>query len=269
MNQATSPPATPPLTDEQWQGLARLADLMNAVSGPFAGPLTGMVNRSMALATRYDTGALAEELLDTTEALRASGLLTLLRDNAELIAESIRQLTPLLAKLPNNLADLPLSDLGNGLSRLHAWLDKADVLGAYVSENFAGPAVGWSVEAVDFARREELSDSLVDVLKTVGHLHRNGTLSWLREISDTVELRRLARLLDGVAGDGVSSAASISERARTLFKGVQDAMHDAEEDSGHLGGIGGLLHLLRDSEVQQGLRALAVLPTYLDGKKDD
>jgi hypothetical protein len=262
-----TPPPADALSPEQWQGLARLADLVNAASGPFAEPMTGALNRTLGLANRYDIGDLAEAVLDTAEALHASGLLALLRDNADLLAESIRSLAPLLGALSEKLNGLPLAELKSDLNRLHALMDKADLLGAYATEHFAGPAARWSVDAADFARREALGESLQDLLQTLGHLHRNGSLAWLRDISDYLEVREQRRLLGGLAGQGVSDAASLPDRARKLLQGVQSAMDDAAADADQLGGVKGLLHLLRDPEVQRGLRALAVLPTYLEGGK--
>jgi hypothetical protein len=123
------------------------------------------------------------------------------------------------------------------------------------------------VDAADFARREALGESLQDLLHTLGHLHRNGSLAWLRDMSDYLEDLEQQRLPGSLAGQGIGSAASLSDRARKLLQGVHSAMDDAASDADHLGGVKGLLHLLRDPEVQRGLRALAVLPTYLEGGK--
>jgi hypothetical protein len=265
MNQATAPTAPPDaLSPEQWQGLARLADLVNAVSGPFAGPMTGALDRTLGMANRHDIGDLAEAVLDTAEALRASGLLALLRDNADLLAQSIRLLVPLLARLPETLNGLPLEELKQDVERLHRLMDKTDLLGEYVAEYFAGPAVRMSVDAADFARREALGESLRDLLQTLGHLHRNGSLAWLRDISDYLEDREQQRLLGSLAGQGIDGAASLTARTHKLLRGVQSAMDDAAADADQLGGVKGLLHLLRDADVQRGLRALAVLPAYLE-----
>ena len=265
MNDTHASPAGPPtLSEEQWQGLARLADLVNAMSGPFAGPVTGTVNRSMELASRYDLGQLLEAVLDTAEALRASGLLKQIGDNADLMADSIRLLAPLLKGSPTQLNALPLADLQNDLKRLHRLLDKAELFSEYAADHLAGPAVRWSVDAAEFAQREALGESIKEAMQTLDHLHRNGTLVWLRDISDYLEDREQQRLLGSLAGSGIGGAANLPERARKLLHGVQAAMDDAAGDADHLGGLSGLLHLMRDPEVQRGLRTLAVLPSYLE-----
>ncbi len=265
MNKVTAavPTQALALSAEQWQGLARLADLVNALSGPLAGPVTGTLDHLLGLANRHDLGALSTEVVATIEALHKSGLLRLLRENAELLAGSMALLVPLLGSLPEKLNAMPFAGIRNDLDRLHGLLDKAELLGAYATEHLAGPTVRWSVDAANFAQREALGDSLKDLLQTLSHLHRNGSLAWLRDISDYLDEREQQRLLDSLAEQGIGDAAALPGRARTVLHGVQAALDDAAQDAGHLGGVKGLLHLLRDAEVQRGLRALAVLPTYL------
>lgn len=269
MNDAPHPAVarTPELSPEQWQGLARLADLINALSGPFAGPLTTTVERTLGLASRHDLVRLLETMIETTEALRASGLLKQIGDNADLMADSIRQLSPLLNTLPEKLDALPLAQLRHDLDRLHRLLDKAELFSDYATAHLAGPAVRWSVDVTEFAQQEALGESLKDLLQTLGHLHRNGSLAWLRDISDYLEDGEQQQLLGSLVRGDIAGAANLPERARELLQGVQAAMDDAAGDSEHLGGISGLLHLLRDPDVQRGLRTLAVLPTYLEGKE--
>lgn len=265
MSEATASETQPALSDAQWQGLAKLADMVNAAP-QFAGPLTGQLTELLALSSRYDLTALATSLLDTAQALHSSGLLKQLTENANLIAETIELLVPLAGTLQEKLAAVPFEELKQDLQRVRNLLDKADYLAEFTSKHLAGPLVGWSVQAASFAEREQLSESVTDVLETLGHLHRNGTLSQLREVSDYLQLREQRQLLSDLAGEGIDSLGSLPARAGQLLGGVQAALDDAKEDAGHLGGIKGLLHLLRDPEVQQGMRALAVLPSYLDGK---
>ena len=54
---------------------------------------------------------------------------------------------------------------------------------------------------------------------------------------------------------------------RRLLLDVQAAMDNAAEDAEHVGGVRGLLHHMRHPAVQPGLRALSILPTWLERDK--
>jgi uncharacterized protein YjgD (DUF1641 family) len=256
-------PQIPPLSEQQWQGLARLADMLNAAPA-LAAPMSEGLEGLLRLSARYDLPRLSEALLETGEALRDSGLLRFLSENATLIAETLQLLLPLAGAAQAKLDEIPLREFKQDLARLHRLLDKADLLAEYSSQHLAGPLAEWSVEAADFAQREELAESLKDLLQTLSRLHRNGSLAWLREMSDYAGVREQQRLLSGLADAGVETLGGLPERAQRLMKGVESAMQDAAEDAENLGGMKGLLHLLRDPEVQRGLRTLAVMPYYLE-----
>ena len=87
MNKVTAavPTQALALSAEQWQGLARLADLVNALSGPLAGPVTGTLDPLLGLANRHDLGALSTDVVATIQALPQSGLLRLLRATSTLL----------------------------------------------------------------------------------------------------------------------------------------------------------------------------------------
>jgi uncharacterized protein YjgD (DUF1641 family) len=57
-----------------------------------------------------------------------------------------------------------------------------------------------------------------------------------------------------------ASVHALSPHAAPAGKSQPSAAEGAE----NLGGMKGLLHLLRDPEVQRGLRTLAVMPHYLE-----
>lgn len=263
---AWTTPQLPALSDEQWQGLARLADLVNVISGPFAESATATVNHALAPATPYDLARLCEAVLKTAEALRASGLLELVAINAELLADDSRLLRPLLGGLPEELKAVPSADLASGLDHLIRLLDKMEVFSDYAAKQRSGPAVRRTIDAADYSGREEQAEGLEDLLQTLGRLHRNGSLAWLRDVSNTLKDREQRRSLGTLAGHGTGGA-DPRESARELL--VQAAMDHAAEDTEQLGGAKGLLHLICDPEVQRGLRALAVLPMYLEpGERD-
>lgn len=236
---------TTPLSQEQWQALGRLADLTTSLTGT----------------------AEVRELRDTITALSASGFLGALRENADRLTQLIQVGATRLDEAREANAGLSAADRQRDAERLHSLLEKADLLGEYLSANLAGPAVGWSVDLFDFARREAVLESIQEGLVTLGHLHRNGTLKWLRDSSDYLDILEQKRLLSSLAEDGIEGLGDIPEQARKVLIGAREALKDADADADHLGGIKGLFHLLRDPEVQQGIRALAVLPAHLTDTK--
>ncbi|MET0028090.1 MAG: DUF1641 domain-containing protein [Candidatus Thiodiazotropha sp.] len=258
--------SSPILSPAQWQGLARLADWVNALSGPLAEPASGSITRFMNLATQHDLPEITESLVETLEALHHSGLLKVIAQNADLIAGSIQLLVPLIGTLTEQIDRQPWQQIKQDQQRLHELLDKVEILQTTMRQQFAGPAVRWSVDAVNFAQQETLGESIKDLLQTLGHLHRNGSLAWLRNTSDYLDRDTQAQLLAELTSPQVADrAAGIPAKARRLLQQLQAAVDDASQDTPNLGGIKGLIHLLRDPEVQRGLRVLAVLPGFLDG----
>lgn len=120
------------------------------------------------------------------------------------------------------------------------------------------------VDATQFAVENDVQGGLQDALITLGELHRNGTLQFVRDWSrDAVDA---AHALDWeqVAGEQISGMSdSNTPSIGALLSAVRSATNDADDDQKHLGGVGGLIHMLRDPEVQHGMRTLMVLPGYL------
>lgn len=241
------------LTQEQWAGLATLGQAINGLSGPLSGPATAWIDRAMAAEQRDDLGGLLGELIATGVALRDSGLLALLREQAPLIVETLRALGPLVTELQQ----VPVNELLTTLSELRGWIRRLE---AFAREHLAEPATRWTDEAAAFAADNDLDGTLRELLQTLSRLHRNGTLAQLRELSDMLADSGDNRALASAAGQGLSQ---LREGIGRVLVAVARADRAADGDSDSDGGVSGLFHLLRDPDVQHGLRLLALLPGQL------
>jgi hypothetical protein len=117
-----------PLTEAQWQGLARLGDLGNRlgelVEGPLAGPTTAALDRLGEISMRYDLEALAAEVLDLLEVFQRAGLLQLARDNAEFVGKSLELLAPLLAQWIEQASKMPFEETKADIAVLAAGMHR-------------------------------------------------------------------------------------------------------------------------------------------------
>lgn len=259
----------PPLSDEQWRGLARLADLVNGVDAGLQGPLGGPVSELLVAVGRagaeHDLAALFGELLELLQAAHESGGLRKLRDNLALINETMQLLAPMAGELVQRLKAMPLEELSDELAGLQALYRKIDAARRFVDEHLADELTTQLVKAGEFWQQHELDGALGDLLKTIGRLHQTGALAQLRRLADY--LGDNSRDLDGLAllGDGIRNLDRLQVgRMGHLVEGFERALDDAEREEPRLGGTTGLLHLLRDKQVQKGLRALFILPVYLE-----
>lgn len=264
-----SPQGLEDLSPEQWQGLARLADMANgidaALRGPLGAPMTELAQTAGDVYAEYDLPGLANELIETLSALRNAGLLKMLRDNAQVIAETIDLLIPLSGELIAQLRELPLDGLRKELGEWQALYAKLKALRAFFDGDTANALTGQLVAAGQFWQENNLEAALADLLTTVSRLHESGMLERMRQLSDYLDasigdIEQPALLADLVKAADKTQLGRMSK----LMDGLDQAMDDAGRDEAHLGGTGGLLHLLRDKQVQKGLRTLFILPVYLE-----
>ncbi|MEJ2347433.1 MAG: hypothetical protein P8090_18970 [Gammaproteobacteria bacterium] len=256
-------------TDRQARGLARLGDLMadldEALSGPLGGVVVEKVTEGTALYGRYDLPVLAENLLATVQGLQDSGVLAFVRDNAESINWALGQLPAIARTLSGVAKDGYAGDLQQQLRELLSVVRTVNALSGFVREHMTPAAVDSLVSAGRFLEDHQADEAFMDLLRTVGHLHRNGTLEAIRGLSDylsasVASLDREAlmeNLMEELRDSGLT-------RVLRLLEGFDSAAAESRRDGGHYGGVSGLFHLLREPRVQEGLRMLAVLPGYLE-----
>lgn len=257
------------LSPEQWQGLARLADMAGAIDtalrGPLGAPMTELAQAAGDIYAEYDLPGLTHDVIATLSALREAGLLQKLRDNAQAIAGAIDLLAPLSGKLIAQLRELPLEGLREELGEWQSLYAKLKAARAFFDGDVAHALTGKLAAAGQFWQENNMEAALADLLTTLSHLHDSGMLE---------RLRRFADYLDASAGD-IDRPAMLADLVKVMNKtqlhrmgkfmeGLDQAMDDAGRDEARLGGTGGLLHLLRDKQVQKGLRTLFILPVYLE-----
>jgi len=257
------------LSAEQWQGLARLADLAGgidaALRGPLGGPATELAQAAGELYAENDLPQLARELVETLSAWREAGLLQLLRDNAQTIVETVSLLAPLAGELTTQLRSLPLEQLREELGEWQALYAKLKAARGFFDGEVADALTGQLVEAGRFWQENDLEASLADLLKTVSRLHDSGMLARLRELADYLDASVQDVEHKPLLADLVKAADKTQlQRMGQIMEGLDQAMEDAGREEDHLGGTGGLWHLLRDKQVQKGLRTLFILPVYLE-----
>jgi len=128
----------------------------------------------------------------------------------------------------------------------------------------AGPITRSIVATTSFAVSNDLMAAASDAAVTLSKLHRNGTLKALRDWSEEANHAVHALDWDKLASEALPGAARNGTPSLSRVAGaVRQAAKDADADAGQLGGLTGLLHMLRDPEVQHGMRTLMVLPGYL------
>lgn len=143
-------------------------------------------------------------------------------------------------------------------------LRKLSAFVEFFSRGPASEATAAIVDATQFAVDNDVQDSLKDMLVTMGTLHKNGTLKFVRDWSQDAVDAANALDWEQVAGEQITGLArGKAPSVGALISAVNAATNDADQDQKHLGGIGGLLHMLRDPEIQHGMRTLMVLPGYL------
>lgn len=261
-----------PLTQAQWEGLARLGDLGNRlgtlVDGPMAGPATAGIDRLGALYAQYDLAELGEKLIATVEALERAGLLHLIRENADFIGDSLETLLPLLSQWMEQVARLPVEELKADVEMLFKTMRRLRLMGDFVEENLAGDITAGTVRLSGFLQENETDQAIAELAILLGKLHRNGLLVRAGDLADYLAGVTEGTDIESMTGSMVHSAPQ--ERINqllSLIHGAEQAMKDAKAEDEQLGGVSGLIHLMRDKEVQKGLRILSALPTYMDRQR--
>lgn len=244
----------PQLTAEQWAGLATLGQVVQGLSGPLAGPATAWLTQAMAVEQREDLSGLVREVTDTASVLRDSGLLSILREQAPMLVEAIRVLGPMMTALRT----VPVDEVLSGVADLSRWIKQLQALETFARDHLSGPATQWVDQMTAFGAEHEVDAALKDALVTLSHMHRNGSFARLRELSGLFADKQDGSALADIAGDGVDQ---LRDGIGRILRAIDQADHVA--DTADEGGIAGLIRMLRDPDVQHGLRLLALLPGQL------
>lgn len=262
------------LNERQLGGLALLGEigarLGEAWRPEFAQPLTQAVRKAGDFYERHDIAALADELLCALGALRDSGLLAAVRDNAAFIAESWQQLQPMLQQLLPWLQSIPWATLRQDLALLSGLLQKLRALGEFYNQNLAAQTTETLSELGDLWQRTQLDAALRDAAETLGALHRNGTLARLRDASgllaSVAQNSEFDGLMRGVidATGKAQALAALPELVQNLNKMAEAWMATERAAQPPAGGIGGLLRIMRDPSLQRLLQRMVVMAHAID-----
>ncbi|MEJ2061025.1 MAG: hypothetical protein P8Y64_11165, partial [Gammaproteobacteria bacterium] len=159
MLEKQTPTGPADLTPEQWQGLAQLGTLVNGLggllSGPLAGPATETVNKLGALYAENDLPALMEDTVLTWKAMRDSGLMALIRENADFIAETIRLLAPMSGSLVEAVRKMPVESLREDAVQFHRLMVKWRAVSAFIDQHLAGDLAALAVQLTEFVQQNE------------------------------------------------------------------------------------------------------------------
>ena len=260
------------LTAQQLAGLARLGDLVHGLTAAPAGA-QGALGEALVRGgdwyARYDLPALAESTLGALDALHRAGLLDAVRDNAAFVAESLATLTPMLGQWTEAAKNIPWQRLQQHARTADRLLTQLEAISTFIDQHLAGKLVELGVEMGQLWADTEADTSLREALETLAVLRRNGTLRRLRDASDqldallkSVNLDALASDFVQVGGDGKGGMVEVVALLLNLLRALDQAARSAPTAKG---GLGGLLKLLRDPEVQQGMEVIARLPAALQG----
>lgn len=258
------------LTPQQLAGLARLGDLVYGLTATPAGA-QGALGEALVRAgdwyARYDLPTLIESTLGALDALQRAGLLAAVRDNAAFAAQSLQTLAPLLTQWLDGARAVDWQRLRKHAQTADRLLTQLEAVSAFVEQHLAGKLVGLSVELGQLWADTEADASLREALETLATLRRNGTLRRLRDASDqldallgSVNLDALASDFVQVGGDGKGGMVEVVVLLLGLLRALDQAARSAPMAKG---GLGGLLKLLRDPQVQQGMEVIARLPVAL------
>ncbi|AEK58087.1 DUF1641 domain-containing protein [Acidithiobacillus caldus] len=268
--------AAPNLTAEQWAGLARLGDLAQGMEALMGSPVAALPMRLAVQAgdwnERYALDESLRELLETVQALRAAGVLRLLRENAAFVMESLDLLRPLLPKLLEILKSVPLEELVAAGRSLADLLPKVQAL-IHFLQGAAGQDLARALRrAGDLWEETRADESVVATLKLLRRLQEDGNLERLADLSEQIGLLAETIDLSALVGNLIeenrenpllNSFAALVHLGNSLSHALaESAEHAAKGD--HRGGISGLYHMLKDPEVQRGMRVVAALPVYLE-----
>lgn len=265
------------LDSRQLQGLKFLGEigarLAEGWQPEFAQPLTAAVHNAGSLYERHDIPGLLEETLAAMTALRNSGLLAGIRDNAVFIAESLHQLQVLLPPVLHWSQQIPWDTLRQQMAAFQATVDKFQAINEFYQQNLAAGVTEGLAELGAVWQQTGLDAALLDAARTLGALHRDGTFKRLRDasslLSDVTQNSDLDALTAGAIKEleGMRSLAQIPallKMLNELAQAWQQSATEITEPEAPKGGLVGLVKLLRDPVVQEFLQRIIVTAQHME-----
>ncbi|MCE5393546.1 MAG: DUF1641 domain-containing protein [Acidithiobacillus sp.] len=264
----------PSLSPEQWAGLARLGDWMNGAEALMGSPAAALpmstVLRLGQWLEKYQLDASLEELLATLQVLRESGILRGLRDNAHFLAENAELLQGMLPSLLERIREIPWTVLPQLLDLVASVLPRLQAVQEFL-QSAAGNDLVASIKRIgDLWEETRADESVIAALQLLRQLQEDGNLERIGELSRQLGLLAETIPVGSLLGQLVqeqehnpllSSLGALLHSGKAMAKALADAAeHEAQ---GKAGGLGGLYHMLKDPDVQRGMRVVAVLPIYL------
>lgn len=277
MNHESSPtaPSWPGLTPDALRGLSRLGAIVNQFEATMG---SGMGEAAVAGARRagdlyehYDVLALLDEGLATLKVARESGLLALIRDNADFFVQSIALLKPMLASLFEPGRDTTWMKWKQHVATIDRLLTQIRQVSEFYDQHLAGEMAAKVAGLTELVQETDADHTLADALHALARLRRNGTLQRVVDLSD--HAAGLAESVDAEALIGSlvqkTDQAVLTDDLRALARNLAPALHIVsvavqvveqarkQPDTRKAGGLGGLIALFKDPQVQRSIRLVA------------
>ncbi|WP_248885259.1 DUF1641 domain-containing protein [Acidithiobacillus acidisediminis] len=266
--------SVPNLSAEQWAGLARLGDMVNGTQAFLGSPASSAV-MDLALRfgewnERYQLDESLEELLATVSTLRNAGILRWVRENAEFLRDNIELLQAFVPQLLKMVQEIPWAALPQALQILGELLPRVQALAEFVQMGAGNDLVAQLKKLGDLWEETRADETVIAALRLLRQLQEDGNLQRVAELSrqiglmaETIPVESLVGQLlqEEEWGPLMSSLAALLHSGKAMTQALADAAE--HEAHGKSGGISGLYHMLKDPDVQRGMRVVAVLPVYL------
>ncbi|MEY2342442.1 DUF1641 domain-containing protein [Acidithiobacillus sp. IBUN Pt1247-S3] len=264
----------PSLSPEQWAGLARLGDMVSStesfLGSPASSAVIGLALRFGDWNERYQLDASVEELLATLNALRDAGILKWVRDNADFVRDNVQLLQGFGPQLLKVMQEIPWAILPQTLKLFSDVLPRVEALWGFLQTGAGNDLVAQLKKLGDLWEETRADESVVAALRLLRQLQDDGNLQRVADLSrqigllaETIPVESLMGQLlqEQESGPLLSAFATLMHSSKAMSKALADAAE--HEARGKAGGISGLYHMLKDPDVQRGMRVVAVLPVYL------
>ena len=265
------------LNQRQLGGLAFLgeigAKLAEVWQPEFAQPLTEAMQNIGNLFELHDFPGLLEELSSTLNALRQSGLLAFVRNNAVWVSESGEQLYPLLLQGLQTAREIPWDALRQDMATVSTLVSKLHALAEFYEQYWAAHMTEKLVDIGTLWQQQNLDEALLDAAKTLSALHRNGSLALARDLSAMLSDMAQNSGTDNLAAsamqklEGMQGIAQLPLLLKSLSDVAQAWQHSAEEVHGPdtpKGGLVGMVKLLRNPAVQEFIQRIIVTAQHVE-----